>query len=425
MRRVVVTGVGLVTPLATGTEESWAGLIEGRSGVGPIEGYESSSFRTRLGAEADDFRPEEFITNRRTLRNTTRNDQLAIAGATLAARDSGLDFAEQDSERLALFVGSNKEISNPMTLLDGTLIARQEDGTADIRLLGAGASSAFPPLYFVEGLQAASLFYISQAFTMKGANTYFAGTGESGAVAIGRGYRAVRRGEADVALAGGFDDAISWWNMTKFEPLGILTDENELGERAVRPFDRDRNGTVLGEGSAFLVLETYEAATARGARIYAEVTGLGSGYDAYKLLEPEPEGRGLQRAIEAALREAGSGPDEVDYVVADGSGTRKGDASEARALQAVFGTRNGTVASGVKAATGHLMGGAGALNAAVAALALCHGIVPPTLNLENLDPNCAFNWVAGEARDARPQQAIALARGLEGQNVALAMRAVQ
>jgi 3-oxoacyl-[acyl-carrier-protein] synthase II len=313
-----------------------------------------------------------------------------------------------------------------MHLLEGTLVARLEDGSVSFRTLGEQAKSAFYPLFFVEGLQAASLFYVSQAFDLKGANTYFAGTGESGAVAIGRAYRAVRRGEVRVAIAGGFDDASSWWNMTKFDAMGILTPRNDLGSAACRPYDRDRTGTVLGEGAALVIVENYDAASARGARMYAEIIGFGNGYDAYKVITPHPEGRGMALAMQKALQEAGSAPDSIDYVATHGSGTRLGDASEARALCSVFGTgSNGPLASSVKPATGHLMGGAGALNVATAALALHHQAVPPTLNLEHPDADCAFDWVPGEARKADIGEALALARGLEGQNVALAMRAVR
>jgi 3-oxoacyl-[acyl-carrier-protein] synthase II len=426
MRRVVITGIGLVTPLGIGTEATWRGLIEGWSGVGPIRHFDASSLQTQIGGEVTDFQPEQFVTQRRNLRMMTRNDQLALAGATLAVQDAQLDFTTQDSTRAGLFVGSNKEISNPMSLLDGTLVARNEDGTTDIHRMGASASSAFAPLFYVEGLQAASLFYISQAFGLKGANTYFAGAAEVGAVAVGRAYRAVRRGEADVVIAGGFDDAISWWNMTKFDPLGILTQRNDLGGAACRPYDRHRTGTVLGEGAALLVLEDYEAAAKRGARLYAEIVGFGSGYDAYKLLTPHPEGRGLALAMQAALREAEATPQTIGYAATHGSGTRLGDASEARALRTVFGSAaDRLAASSVKPATGHLVGGAGALNAAVAALAIYHHVIPPTLNLEEPDPACDLDWVPGVAREARVDEALALARGLEGQNVALALRAIR
>jgi 3-oxoacyl-[acyl-carrier-protein] synthase II len=422
VRRVVVTGIGLVTPLGIGTDVTWAGLVEGKTRVAPISGYDATALRTQLAADIPDFDPEQFA-HRRVLRSMTRNDQLALAGASLAIADSGLD-SDADGDRRALFVGSNKEISNPMNILEGSLVARNEDGSVDIRRLGEQASSAFHPLFYVEGLQAASIFYISQAHSLKGANTYFAGTAESGLMAIGRGYRAVRRGEADVAVAGGFDDASSWWNMTKFDTLGILTQRNDLGAAACRPYDVDRSGTVLGEGSAFLVLEAADAAEARGVHAYGEIVGLGNAYDSRRLLTPEPEGCSLASAIDAALREAGVGPDDVDYVAAHGSGTRAGDASEARALRRVFGGGAKMAASSVKPATGHLVGGAGALNAAVAALAIRNGVIPPTLNLERPDPDCdGLDWVPREARRAQVRQALALARGLEGQNVALAIRA--
>jgi 3-oxoacyl-[acyl-carrier-protein] synthase II len=425
MRRVVVTGIGLVTALGIGTETTWRGLIEGRSGVGPIRRFDASSLRSKLGGELLDFEPEKFVASRRTLRMTTRNDQLALAGAALALGDAGLDPAELDAERAALFVGGNKEIGDPLHLLEASLVARNPDGTADLQRFGESAQSTAYPLFYVEALQGASLFYISQAYGLQGANAYFAGTAESGAVAVGSAYRAIHRGEADVALAGGFDDAVSWWSMTKLDGLEVLTDRNDLGAGACRPYDKDRSGTVLGEGSAFMTLEEYGIAARRGARMYAEVTGFGSGYDAYKILTPEPHGQGLGLAMQAALREAGSCPEAIGYVATHGSGTILGDLTEARAIRAVFGAAvDRLTASSVKPATGHLMAGAGALNVAIAALAIWHHIVPPTLNLERPDPTCNLDWVPGSARQISLEQALALARGLVGQSVALALRAV-
>jgi 3-oxoacyl-[acyl-carrier-protein] synthase II len=420
--RVVVTGVGLATPLGVGTDATWQGLLEGRSGITPITSYDASSLRTQQAAEISDFDAEQFA-NRKTLRSMTRNDQLALAGASLAVADAGLDFS-QDGDRAGLFVGSNKEISNPMNILEGSLVARNEDGSVDIRRLGESASSAFHPLFYVEGLQAASIFYISQAHSLKGANTYFAGMAESGLMAIGRAYRSVRRGEAHVALAGGYDDASSWWNMTKFDTLGVLTQRNDLGAAACRPYDVDRSGTLLGEGAAFFVLEPEERAKARGARVYAEIAGFAAAYDAERLITPDPQGRGLAHAIERALAEGETPAGDVHYIAAQGSGTKRGDETEARALKAVFGEGGKLVASSVKAATGDLIGGAGALNAAVAALAVHHGKVPPTLNLEHVDPACAgIDWVPGDAREVKVERALALARGFEGQNVAVLLKA--
>jgi 3-oxoacyl-[acyl-carrier-protein] synthase II len=395
MRRVVITGVGLITGLGTGAAETWQGLIGGQSAVAPIRAFDASTLHTRLGAEIADFDPLRFVSNRRSLRMMTRNDQLAVAGATLAVEDSGLNVA-----------------------------ARRPDGSVDMHILGETGQSAFYPLFYVEGLQAASLFYISQAYGLKGPNTYFAGTAESGATAIGRAFRAVRNGEADAALAGGFDDATSWWNMTKYDALGLMTERNDLGAAACKPYDRDRSGTVMGEGSAMLLLEERENAERRNARIYAELTGFGVGFDAYKVLTPHPEGRGLTHAVRAALREADSVPEAFGYAATHGNGTILGDESEARAIRATFGDgTGGLAASTVTPATGYLVAAAGALNVAVAALALHHQLAPPALNLSTPDASCELDWVRGEARAIRFDQALAIARGLDGQNVALTMRA--
>jgi len=419
VRRVAVTGIGLVTALGVGTDETWRRLLAGESGIGAIESYDASSLSTQQAGEVTDFDAEQFA-NRKTLRSMTRNDQLALAGASLAVADSSFEFDEEVSPRAGLFVGSNKEISNPMHILEASLVARNEDGSVDIRRLGAEASSAFYPLFYVEGLQAASIFYISHAFGLRGANTYFAGTAEAGASAIGRGFRAVRRGEVDVVIAGGFDDASSWWSTTKLEPFGVLTSSE------CRPYDLRRSGTVLGEGSAFVVLEELGAAQKRGARVYAEIVGFGNAADTYKLITPDPAGRALGRAIRSALAEGEVAAEDVQYVAAEGTGTKLGDASEASALRSVFGDNAaGPVASSVKPATGNLVGGSGALNVVLALLAIANKAVPPTLNLERPDPACnGLDWVPGEARELPVDHAVALARGLEGQNVAVLARAV-
>ena len=422
-RQVAITGVGLVTPLGVGTEETWSGLLEGRSAVGEIEAYDPSSLHTRIGAEAPEFTPKDFVAKRRSLRTMTRNDLLGTVGAVLAVRDAGLELSEDPDARHALFTGSNKEISDPDSVADAAVAARDEAGKVNMQRFGEEFPRGVRPLFFLEGLQGASLFYISEAFGLKGTNTYFAGSADAGMTAIGRGYRAVRRGEADLAIAGGFDNPIDWWQMSKLDTLGILTQRNELGAAACRPFDRDRDGTVMGEGAAFLILEEMEAAKARSARVYAEMTGFGSGSDIGHLVTPDSDGHGVRLAAEAALREAGTAPADVGYVAAHGSGTKLGDTSEARALSGLL-DGGGTSISSVKPATGHLCAGAGALNAAVAALAVHHGALPPTLNLEQPDRACdGVDYIANEAREAKVHEALAMARGFEGQNVALALRA--
>lgn len=416
-----MTGIGLLTPLGIGVEATWEALLAGRSAVAQVSAFDVSSLTTQIGAELTGFAADDYVSSRRTLRMMTRSDQYSFAGATMAIRDAGLDMDTENGDRIALFVGGSKEVSDPMHLLKPVLAARNDDGTLDLRRFGESAFSDAYPLFFVEGLPAASLFYISQAYGIRGPGCYFAGMEESGATAVGVGYRTVLRGEADVAIVGGFDDGVGWWNMTRLDRMGILTDRNDLGSAACRPYDRDRTGTVAGDGAAYLVLEDLDRALGRGARIYATLTGYASGLDSHRLLTPDPAGTVLSRVITAALEEARRAPEDIAYAASHGSGTRLGDASEARGLRTAFGpAADRLAASSVKPATGHLLAAAGSLNAAVAILALYHQAVPPTLNLDSVDPACALDWVPGEARDLAIRSSLAIARGFEGQSAVLA-----
>jgi 3-oxoacyl-[acyl-carrier-protein] synthase II len=430
-RGVAITGIGLLTPLGVGTRETWQALTEGRSAVAPMQSYDASSLRTQLGAEITELDAKQFV-NRRSLRTMTRYDMLAAVAAAMAVKDSGWELGEEgDPEgRAALFTASGKEISKPEHFEEIAVTVRDAEGHVDMRQFGTVASSSVHPLFFIEGLQGASLFYISEAYGLKGPNTYFAGTAEAGLTAIARAAAAIRRGEADAAVAGGADAPVCWWNMAKIDSLGITTRSNELGAAACRPFDSARDGTIMGEGGVFVVLEEVGAAHRRNARIYGEVSGWGAGADVDHLLTPDPQGRALAHAIGTALSTAGASTEDIDYVAAHASGTRLGDASEAVALHRVFGEGASTgkaqatpLVSSVKPATGHLGAGAGALNLAVAALAVHHGQVPPTLNLEDPDTSAVgLDLVSGETREAPIRQAVAVARGLEGQNVAVAVR---
>ena len=414
MNRVVITGVGLLTPLGIGVSDNWDALTAGRSAVGPIGSYDPSSLRTRVGAEISDLKPRDYV-DRRALRTMTRYDTLATVGGVLAMRDAGFEPGQDDTEgRVALFTASGKEISEPEHFAEIAVAVRDGDGQVDMHKFGELAFAQVHPLFYIEGLQGGSLFYLSEAYLMRGANTFFAGGAEAGLTAVGRAYRAIRRGEADRALAGGGDAPVSWWNMSKIDSVEMTT-----ASGVVRPYDVDRDGTAMGEGAAFVVLEELESAKARGAHIYAEVVGFGSSSDISHLITPDPSGQPLADAIAGALREAGA--DHVDYVATHGSGTRAGDSSEAAALRIALG--NGAAASSVKPATGHLGAASGAGNAAVAALALDRQVLPPTLNLKNIDPACAgVDWVTENARVANVSEALAIARGFEGQNVALALR---
>lgn len=421
-RRVAVTGIGLCTALGVGTDETFTGLLEGRSAVGEIEKFDPASLETRLGAEVRELKGRDFVSNRRSVRTMTIHDLLASSAAKLAMDDSGLGIEDDPDGRVALFTAGNKQVSDPDYFSEASVAARGEDGKADMRRFGELAYGSVHPLFFIEGIQGASLFYVSEEFGLKGPNTYFSGTAEAGVFAISRGFRAVRRGEADVAVCGAADSPVFWWHMAAWDTTGFTTRRNELGAAACAPFDRDRDGTVMGEGGAFLVLEPLEAARERGATIHAEVVGAGAATDTRFLTQPDDSGAALSHAVEQALDRAGATPAEVGYLAAHGAGTRDGDASEASALRRTFG-EGSLVASSVKPAVGHLVGGAGALNVALAALAVARGAVPPTLNLENLDPACeGVDWVPKDARELRVDLSVAVARGLEGQNAALALR---
>ena len=423
MRRVAITGIGLCTPLGNDTESTWSALVEGRSAVGPIRSFDATSLQTRIGAEVEGLEPRDYVANRRSLRTMTRHDIYAMVAAKGAIEDSGLDLGDDPEGRNALFTAGDKQVSDPDYFAESSVAARHADGKADIRQFGELAYSSVHPLFYLEGIQGASLFYISEQWGLRGPNTYFSGTAEAGLLAIARGYRAVRRGEAEVAVCGASDSPIFWWHMAAWDSFGVLTTRNELGSAACAPYEVERDGTVMGEGGAFLLLEELDAARARGASIYAEVVGAGAAFDTGQLSAPDGSGRAVAAAAERAIAAGAIAGSDVDYVAAHGDGTRAGDANEAAGLRQAFGS-DGLLASSVKPATGNLVGAAGALDAAVAALALSRRTAPPTLNLEQVDPDCeGIDWIAKEARETRIEVALALARGLEGQNVALALRA--
>ncbi|WP_024805012.1 beta-ketoacyl synthase [Nocardia sp. BMG51109] len=419
-RRAVITGIGIVTALGTGVADNWSAIVAGRTAIGHFRLFDPTPLRTHLGAEILDFVPSRYLGSR-ARKMSTRGDQLAVAAALLALDDAGLGQAEL-GHRAGLFLGGNKDICHRDETIAELGRIRKPDGTVDLRALGENAATLIPPLAYVEGLQNGAVFHVSSKFGIRGANCFYAGTADAGATAIGRAMRAVRHGVVDLSLAGGFDDATTWWAMSRMDGLGVLTHRNELGERAFRPFDRDHSGSVLGEGAVVLVIEERDRAHQRAARCYAEITGFGAGNDGRRPPAPDPRGRGLSRAIRYAAADAGELSNAIDYIAAHGCATPAGDVSETRALHAALGpaARDAQISS-VKPQTGHLVGGAGALNVAVAAMALHSGIVPATRNLRTPARGCDLDFVPGAARQSRPNGALALARGLEGQAVAVAL----
>jgi 3-oxoacyl-[acyl-carrier-protein] synthase II len=417
-RRVAVTGIGLVTGLGVGTAETWKALLDGLSAVAPVTAFDAGALAGQLAATVPGFDAADFA-SKRLLRSMSYSDQLGLAAAVLAMRDA--EYQTGDGTRDGLFVGSGKEISDPAHLERATAEARRDDGTVDVRRFGEVATQTAYPLFYVEGLQAASLFYISQAFGLRGVNTYFDGAAEAGAQAVAAGFRAVRDGHADRALTGGCADAASWWGLAQLDALGMLSPSSGLGTRACRPLGAERDGTVPGDGAAFLLLEDWAGAVARGARIYAEMIGEAS------TQQPLADaaagcGIGIDRAVRIALSAAAAGGAvrPVGLAVCGASGSPAGDRAEAAGLAAALG--GAVPVTSAVAATGNLMAAQGAMNAALAVLSLHHGVVPSVLPGVRPDPECPVSVVHGQAIPAPDGDAVSTARGLYGQSVALAFR---
>ncbi|MEP7104893.1 MAG: beta-ketoacyl synthase N-terminal-like domain-containing protein [Chloroflexota bacterium] len=391
MNRVVVTGLGLVTALGSGAPLVWNRLLEGASGVGSLRGFDTSGLRSRIGAQVP---PLELPPpgSARWLERMREPDRQGFVAGLQALGDAALDPRFTDGDRAGLWIACSPELA---------LAEARAEMASEVRLPASRC--------------------LAEASGVTGPGGCFVGGAEAGAAAVAAAYRALGRGEVEVALAGGFDDPLAPYAMAKWDALGVLSESNDLGPLACRPFDRGRDGSVLGQGAAFLLLEERERARGRGARIYAEMIGVSCTYDGFGVITPDPEGMRLSSAVEGARRLGPAGPAAV-LAVCHGSGTRLGDLTEARALRRVFGAhQDALTATSVKPATGHLLAAAGPLNVAVLALTLHHGVVPPTLNLRDPDPACELP-VPREAMVWAGTLGIAIARGFGGENVVLALR---
>ncbi len=411
-RKVVVTAVGMVTPCGLDTESTWRSLIEGRSGIGAIEGFDASAYPSRIAGECTGFDPERYI-ERKRLREMARFIHLAIAAASEVMERSGWEPTEEEKERSGVFLGVG---------MCGLDILEKTART----LFDKGPRRVSP--YFIPAvISNLAPGQISMRWGLRGPNYTTTSACASGSHAIGEAMRWIQRGDLDVALAGGAEAAVSPLGVGGFTAMRALSKRNDEPERASRPFDRGRDGFVIAEGAAILLLESEEHARARGAEILAEVAGYGSTSDAHHLTQPAPEGRGAQRAMRLALRDAGIDARDVDYVNAHATSTPAGDEQEALAIKAVFGAHatEGTLwVSATKSMTGHLLGAAGGLEAAITVLALHRGVVPPTLNLEEPDPECeGLELLPGEARERAIRHALSNSFGFGGTNVTLAFRA--
>ena len=409
--RIVVTGMGAVTPLGIGVDKFWEGLVAGRSGVGPVTQFDATGYDCRIAAEVRDFDPLSYF-DRKEARHMDRFTQMAVAAAKMALEDARLDPAHADTNRTGCIFGSG--IGGISTLGDQFQILAEK---------GPGRVSPFFIPMFIANMAAGQ---ISMHFGLKGFNETVVTACATSNNAIGDAFKAIQWGMADVMVTGGSEASLVPVAFAGFSSMKALSTRNEEPERASRPFDMDRDGFIMGEGAGTLVLESLEHALLRGAPILAEVAGYGCTADAYHFAEPSPGGDGAIRAMQAALADAGLPPEAVDYVNAHGTSTLKGDRVETLAIKRVFGEHARRLAvSSTKSMTGHLLGAAGAVEAIASIQAIRTSTLPPTINLENPDPECDLDYVPNRARSAKVRVALSNAFGFGGQNASLIFKAFE
>ncbi len=427
MRRVVVTGLGVVAPNGIGKAAFWSACREGRSGVGPIRSFDASGHPVRIAAEVADFDVTPYLkpAHRKSLKIMSRAMRFAVGAAGLALIDSGLALGGEDTERIGVVMGTGMVPVDLSELAPALAAAFTAEGTLDTQKLGQKGGGALFPLWILKYLPNMVAAHISLAFGAQGPNSTITTACAAGTQAVGEAFRLIARDDADVVLAGGADSRIDPLLILAYTALGALSCGERPPTEVSRPFDKQRDGFVLGEGAGVLVLEEYERARRRGAVIYAEVLGLGSSFDSYAVTRPDPDGRGAARAIHAALREARVDPGDVDYINAHGTSTRLNDLMETVAVKRVFGEGARSLPmSSIKSMVGHLIGAAGAVEAVALALTLKDGVLPPTINLTQPDPECDLDYVPNTAREMRVRTALSTSFGFGGQNAALVMRGV-
>jgi 3-oxoacyl-[acyl-carrier-protein] synthase II len=408
-RRIVVTGIGAVTPIGSGAAGLWQGVKCGRSAIAPLTSFDAAQFNCRIGAEVRDFDPALYLEGK-ALRRLDRCSQFAVAAAKQAVADAGLDLAQEAGERIGVCIGS---------ALGGAAYAEQQH-----------------TLYMSEGPRAVSSSLALQTFVgagscnaaillgLSGYSTSNADSCASGTIAIGNALHAIRRGDADVMLAGGAEAPLAPLCFGAFALIRAMSQRNADPEHACRPFDRERDGFLMGEGSAVLALEERERALARGAHIYAELIGFGCTNDAHHMTAPRPDGASAARSVQRALETAGVAPEEIDYINAHGSSTPLNDSSETLALKRALGeeTARRIPISATKAMHGHALGASGAMEAAICCLAIEHGWIPPTVNYEAPDPACDLDYVPNVGRALPLNIVLSNSFGFGGINASLVFR---
>jgi len=410
-RRVVVTGLGIVCPVGIGVEESWKALVAGKSGIAPITQYDASTYPTRIAGEVKGFEPEAFM-ERKEARRNDRFIQFALAAADMAVKDSGLDFEKEDPERIGVIVGSGM---GGLATIEDTHKTLMERGVRKV-------SPFFIPAIIINLAPG----QIALRWGLKGPNFSPVSACATGNHSIGDAMMYLERGMADVMVAGGTEATLTPLGLAGFCAARAMSERNDAPEKASRPFDKGRDGFVAAEGAGILVLEEYEHARKRGARIYAELCGYGASCDANHVTSPAPEGEGGQRAMRMALADAGLRPEQVGYVNTHGTSTPQGDIAECQAIRKVFGgwANGGLVVSSSKSMTGHMLGAAGGAEAVIAVKALVSGVVPPTVNVDEQDPECVLDVVPNTARELKLDAVISNSFGFGGTNAVVAFKRV-
>jgi 3-oxoacyl-[acyl-carrier-protein] synthase II len=424
MRRVVVTGMGMVTPLGRDLETTWSALLAGTSGVGPISLFDARTFPTRIAAEVSDFRLDDYLDDSARWAEHSRNSKFALAAAKMAVKDAGLEKTTNgvNRKRFGVYLGSGEGQHDFPRFV--SLVARcTRDGHVDTSEFTRLGVKELHPVHEAEQEPGTPSGHLASYFGAKGPNSNCLTACAASSQAIGEAYELIRRGNADIILSGGTHSMIHPFGVTGFILLTALSTRNDEPERASRPFDRDRDGFILGEGAGMLVLEELEHAKKRGARIHGEVIGYGSSADAFRITDSHDEGRGAIACIREALEGAELEPADVDYINAHGTSTSVNDSIETLAIKRTFGQAAYSVPiSSTKSMMGHLIAAAGSVEAIVCLLTIRDGMLPPTINLENPDPECDLDYIPNRTRPKTVDVTLSNSFGFGGQNITLILR---
>lgn len=407
-KRVVITGMGVLSPVGIGLEEFWTSLTEGKSGIGPVTHFDASNLATTIAGEVKDFDPQKYM-DKKEAKRMDRFTQFAVAAAAMAMEDAGLSKNNVDCERVGVILGTG---------IGGTNTFEDQH-----RVLGTKGPGRVSPFFVPMMIANMAAGHISIALGAKGINYTVITACASGTNSVGEAFKALQRNSADVIITGGTEAAITPMAMAGFASMKAMSTRNHEPQKASRPFDAERDGFVMGEGSAILVLEALEHAKNRGAKIYAEVVGYGCSADAFHITAPAPGGEGGARAMKLAVEDAGMSSEEVDYINAHGTSTDLNDKYETLAIKTVFGDHAYKMAvSSTKSMTGHLLGAAGSVELIASVLTIKNSIIPPTINLENPDTECDLDYVPNKARIQEVNVALSNSLGFGGHNATVIVK---